>query len=186
MIRIVGAISLDRCIGYYPNGLHKKGRLPWEPEEAQVDLEHFKEVTSGPKSIVIMGRKTFESINFITLPGRYNIVVSRKSIKEAENLHWEDSLDAAISHCRRNYPSKEGWNINFIGGTQVFSEGMRFANEIILTIIPIKSYERYDTDQLVYFPDIPNNFVRTECKAHSNNNNLLLVKYQRRKGKGKC
>lgn len=47
-----------------------KGGLPWHLPE---DLKFFKQLTMG--HIIVMGRKTFDSIGR-PLPGRYNIVVS--------------------------------------------------------------------------------------------------------------
>jgi dihydrofolate reductase/thymidylate synthase len=63
------------------NGIGKDGSMPWSIPE---DLEHFKELTtrSGDDgnnfNIVIMGRKTWESIpaKFKPLRGRYNVVLS--------------------------------------------------------------------------------------------------------------
>ena len=48
-----------------------KGRLPWG--HCKEDMEHFMTVTSG--SVVVMGRKTFESLPSY-LKGRINIVLS--------------------------------------------------------------------------------------------------------------
>lgn len=48
-----------------------KGNIPWNCPE---DLQHFKATTMG--HIVIMGRKTYESIKK-PLPGRTNIIISR-------------------------------------------------------------------------------------------------------------
>lgn len=52
-------------------GMGHKGGLPWDSRD---DLAWFKSHTVG--SVVIMGRKTFESLGKKALPGRHNIVVS--------------------------------------------------------------------------------------------------------------
>ncbi len=68
----VSCFALDLIVAYDKNkAIGYKGTLPWNLPE---DLAHFKELTMG--HVVIMGRKTFESIGR-ALPGRINIVVSK-------------------------------------------------------------------------------------------------------------
>ena len=64
MINIIVAHSLNHVIG-------KDNKLIWKQS---ADLKRFKELTSG--NVVIMGRKTYESIGR-PLPNRRNIVISR-------------------------------------------------------------------------------------------------------------
>jgi dihydrofolate reductase len=76
------------------NGMAKNGDLPWQKTvEGKEDMKWFKERTYGSlnlprsseekkssqRSILIMGRKTMDSIpsKFFPLPGRINVVVSR-------------------------------------------------------------------------------------------------------------
>ena len=71
----IAAISSNRCIG-------KGNDLPWHIPN---DLKHFKAMTtaetdtyvdSGLKGIVIMGRKTFESMGSKPLPKRVNFIIT--------------------------------------------------------------------------------------------------------------
>lgn len=58
-------------------GIGKTGTLPWRLKE---DMKHFRELTTaGGANMVVMGRKTWESIpeKFRPLPNRFNVVVSR-------------------------------------------------------------------------------------------------------------
>ena len=64
-LSIIVAMNKDRVIG-------KDGKIPWNYPE---DMRWFKEKTMG--STVIMGRKTFESLHYTSLPGRNNIIVSK-------------------------------------------------------------------------------------------------------------
>ena len=68
-VTLLAAVSNNRVIG-------NDGKIPWHIRE---DLQHFKEYTSGPTKVLLMGRKTWESIpaKFRPLPHRQNIVVSR-------------------------------------------------------------------------------------------------------------
>src|SRR4051794_35092923 len=58
----------------------RKGALPWDCPE---DLAHFKEVTSKPNSVLMMGYKTWESLPIgkssgEKLVGRKKLVVTNK------------------------------------------------------------------------------------------------------------
>lgn len=59
-------------------GIGKGNRLPWK---LPTDMKMFKKITtSSPHgNSVIMGKKTFESMNHKALPNRLNIVISRNS-----------------------------------------------------------------------------------------------------------
>lgn len=57
-----------------PNGvIAVNGEIPWTLKE---DVQMFKHLTAG--NVVIMGRKTYESMNCEPLKNRYNIVLSHK------------------------------------------------------------------------------------------------------------
>ena len=59
------ATDLKGCIG-------KEGKMPWH---IPADLKRFKELTKG--GVVIMGRKTFESLGCKPLPDRLNIILTQ-------------------------------------------------------------------------------------------------------------
>ncbi len=63
--KAIAAMSLNRVIG-------AGNKIPWHLPE---DFKWFKKMTSG--HVVIMGRKTFESLGNKPLPNRINIVLSR-------------------------------------------------------------------------------------------------------------
>ncbi len=83
-IVLVAAMGRNRVIG-------RNGRMPWH---LPADLKHFKAVTLGHP--VIMGRRTFESIGK-ALPGRRNIVVSRKLSAPPEKYELARSPDQALA-----------------------------------------------------------------------------------------
>lgn len=90
MISIVTAYSNKKVIG-------KNNKMPWN---IRGDLEFFKKLTTG--NIVIMGRKTFQSIGKV-LPNRINIVITRNSENKSEikNLYFTNSLKDAINLANR-------------------------------------------------------------------------------------
>jgi dihydrofolate reductase len=59
-----------------------ENKLPWH---LRTDLARFKAITLG--HVIIMGRKTYDSIGR-TLPGRTNIVLSRRPSTARENTMW--------------------------------------------------------------------------------------------------
>lgn len=67
-MRAIVAVDEDNAIGW------SDGRLPWRIPE---DLKRFKRLTTeGQDPLVVMGRKTFDSIGK-ALPGRTNYVMTR-------------------------------------------------------------------------------------------------------------
>jgi dihydrofolate reductase len=128
-IYLVAAVAANGIIG-------ANGRLPWHLSE---DLKHFKKLTLGHP--VIMGRKTWESLNGKPLPGRDNIVVTRRAGYEAPGAAVAGSLEAALALCA-------GEPIAFlIGGEGLFREGLAIADGLVLTEI------RRDFEGDTRFPD---------------------------------
>ena len=66
-------VAIDRA-----GGIGREGKLPWN---LPADMARFKEITQGEGgNAVIMGRKTWDSIpeKFQPLPGRLNVVLTRR------------------------------------------------------------------------------------------------------------
>lgn len=74
------------------NGVIGQGnKLPWHcPSE----MLHFKLLTTG--KIIVMGRKTFESLNHIPLPNRYNIIVSRNPRKTIRHVSTDNLFQVSV------------------------------------------------------------------------------------------
>jgi dihydrofolate reductase len=120
-IGMVWAQSSDRYIG-------TGGGLPWSLPE---DLAHFREVTMG--SPVIMGRATWDSLpgRFRPLPGRLNIVLSRRADDDAvEGAALARDVDEALA-------LTGGGDAWVIGGGQVYEAFMPYADRIELTQVDV-------------------------------------------------
>jgi len=115
MISLIAAMTRNRVIG-------KDNAMPWH---LPADLAHFKRVTMGKP--VIMGRNTYESIGR-PLPGRKNIVISRRSDYSPEGCIVVNSVDAAIEQAN----SEE---VMIIGGGQLYAELLPRADRLYLTLI---------------------------------------------------
>lgn len=132
MISLVVAASEDNAIG-------RNGGLPWSLPN---DMKFFKNTTWG--MVVIMGRKTFESMGK-PLPGRINIVITR-------DAHWKADGVIASGSLKEAYLEAEKTNCNelfIIGGGDIFKQSMEGADRIYMTRV----HTRF-LDADVFFPVI--------------------------------
>ena len=158
------AISNECCIG-------KDNALPWHISE---DLKHFKALTtaetdahedSGFKGIVIMGRKTFESMGAKPLPKRVNFVVTTQlgyadehGLNDREDVHVVHNLDDALTHAANLAHGLKFKTIWIIGGEKVFKNAMMFTDRIELTLVDT-DIENGDA----FYPAIPSDFEQVKA-----------------------
>ena len=132
MISLLVAAASNNAIG-------KNNQLLWHLPQ---DLKYFKNLTWG--MVVIMGRKTFESVSK-PLPGRINIVVTghpewnHESVWVARNIDHALEL-AAGTNCKE---------IFIIGGGEIYRQCMHLSNTIYMT--RVHAHIEGDT----FFPEIP-------------------------------
>ncbi|VAW57218.1 Dihydrofolate reductase, partial [hydrothermal vent metagenome] len=130
---------------------------------------HFKEITMGKP--IIMGRKTFESIGK-PLPGRQNIVVSRKGFV-AEGVITVSSIEEALQAVQ-NVPE-----VMVIGGENLYQQLIDKADQMILTHVDATC------EGDAWFPEIDFDSWNIVSEMHyeadkKNNYNFNIVTYQRR------
>jgi dihydrofolate reductase len=100
------------------------------------DLQRFKKLTTD--NVVIMGRKTFESLGSKPLPNRINIVISRNIANlehlqlKHDNLFIVDTIAKAIDISEVYYPTKE---IFVIGGAEIYKQTIPLCTKVYLTLI---------------------------------------------------
>jgi dihydrofolate reductase len=114
-VSLIAALAKNRAIGL-GNG------LPWH---LPADLKRFKALTTG--HTLIMGRKTFETLNG-PLPWRTTIVVSRRPGYAPPGVLVAGSLDAALAMA-------EGDEVFIAGGEEIFRQGLDRADRLHLTRI---------------------------------------------------
>lgn len=107
-------------------GIGIRGRLLYNIRE---DQQHFRRVTDG--HIVLMGRKTWESISKKPLPNRVNVVIS-KTIEEIPSAIVFKTITESLSWCSKTYPDK---TVFVIGGQEIYRETFKYADTIIATEI---------------------------------------------------
>jgi dihydrofolate reductase len=116
--------KLSLIVARARNGIIGRGNaLPWR---LPADLAHFKRTTMGHP--IVMGRKTFESIGK-ALPGRRNVVVTRRSGWHVDGIEIARSLDEAIELCG------ECEHVFVIGGAELFAEALPRADAVVATVI---------------------------------------------------
>jgi dihydrofolate reductase len=94
--------------------------MPWHLTE---DLRYFRRLTLG--RVVVMGRKTFESIGR-PLPGRTNVVVTRNPDFRPEGVEVAGSLYGAVE----NHP-----DAFIIGGADIYRQALPLADRLYITNI---------------------------------------------------
>lgn len=118
IISLVAAASDNNVIGI-------NNSLPWR---MPADMKFFKNLTMG--HVVIMGRKTFESMGGKPLAGRLNVIITRnKNFSTTVNYTVLDSLDEAFKAFN---DEKE---VFIIGGAEIFNQALPKADKIYLTRI---------------------------------------------------
>ena len=176
----IAAISSNRCIG-------KDNELPWH---ISADLQHFKKMTtansdSDVKGIVIMGRKTFESMGSKPLPKRVSFIITsqldyakQKGLENKENAYVVHNLDDALTQAASLAHGSHLETIWVIGGEQVFKESMMYTDRIELTHVDTDI-----NDGDAFFPKLPSEFeaVQESEQIHDDKSSLdfKFVTYRR-------
>ena len=127
-LSIIASVADERAIGI-------KGDQPFYIAD---DLKRFKSLTIGHP--VIMGRKTFEALPHGALPGRRNIVITRRKDWSAEGAEVANSLEEASCLA--------GEEAFIIGGGQLYSNALDLADTLYITRV----YARVP-DADTFFPE---------------------------------
>ena len=143
MITLIAACSSNRVIG-------KDNTLIWN---VPGDLKRFKELTYG--NPILMGRKTFESIGR-PLPNRTNIVLTR-------DRNWKHDGCLVYHHIDEVIPMFRNQNLFVIGGGEIYSQLLPYAQKIELTLID----KHFDGDS--YFPELDERWIPLEEETKSSN-----------------
>lgn len=114
--------SIEMVVAVAENGIiGKDGDMPWRLPS---DLKHFKEVTIGCP--IIMGRLTWESIGR-PLPGRLNIVISRRPLSLPDGVVAAQTPEAALR------AAGDVATVMIIGGGQIYKLFEPLAEKLHMT-----------------------------------------------------
>ena len=125
IVSIIAAMSQNGVVG-------KNGVLPWKNAE---EMKFFKEKTTNHP--VIMGRKTWDSLQIKPLKNRFNIIVTRNKtllnspIYDDDTLFVEsveDALDASMDSTAETF---------IIGGTEIWKHALdqEYVDRMYLNIL---------------------------------------------------
>jgi dihydrofolate reductase (trimethoprim resistance protein) len=151
-ISLVVARSLNNVIG---NGPH----IPWRVKGEQ---KLFRDLTMG--GILVMGRKTFESIGK-PLPGRDTIIVTRNPEFSADGCSTAGSLADALAQVA-NDPRP----VFIVGGGEIYQQALahQLVDGVHLTTIQAQA------EGDVFFPPFPTpDFVLQKEQLHESNINYV-------------
>jgi len=122
----------------------KANALLWRLPE---DLKRFKKLTTGHP--IIMGRKTYQSINR-PLPDRTNIIVTRDENLEIPGCIIVHSVTGAIEKAKE-FDREE---IFIIGGAEIYKEILSLVDRLYVTKVDL------DVEGDAFFPEYSNIFTK--------------------------
>ncbi|RYZ86016.1 MAG: dihydrofolate reductase [Proteobacteria bacterium] len=143
----ITAMSQNHVIG-------TQNTLPWDIPE---DMKFFRQKTKG--HIMIMGRKTYDSIGGKPLPNRYHIVITRQDLRSEDPLvTYVKTLEQAIETAR---PLTEKWGeeVFIAGGGEIYQQSMHLADRIYLTVI----YKDFQGE--TKYPEVPLDRFKLTAKS---------------------
>ena len=144
-------MSLNRVIG-------RGNQIPWHLPE---DFKWFKRMTTG--NVVVMGRKTFESIGK-PLPNRETIVVSRsgfaypgvRTVASLEEIDLE----------------QETREVFICGGTQIYAQTLSRCSDLYMTVV------KREVEGDAFFPRFEDQFESVETV--SDTPDFTIIHYRRK------
>ena len=139
-------LSIIACVGENLE-LGRNNDLVFHIKE---DMKYFKDITIN--HIVLMGRRTFESLPGV-LKDRKNVVITKnKNIKFPNEVEDYSSVEDFME-CYKDYPDE----IFVIGGASIYRQFIDFCDKLYLTEV----HSKVD-DADVYFPEFDKNLYEKE------------------------
>ena len=161
MFNIIVAINKIKGIGM-------NGSIPWKNKE---DMFFFKNITTNTNHLdkqnaIIMGRKTFESMNEQPLKSRVNFVISKKKYTNVKSF---ESLNECLAFIKSQNNIEK---IYVIGGSQLYKEALKHPDCMGIFLNIIDDYSPCDT----FFPNFDDRIykhMRTMCISESVTSSLF-------------
>lgn len=132
-------------------GIGFDNTLPWDIPQ---DMAFFKKVTSysplkNLQNIVIMGRKTFDSLGGKPLPNRLNIIVTSQEItRPSDNKVFVNNFNDAIN-ITQLINHNQTW---VIGGRSIYLQALN--HDLLDKIYWTKIKDYYDCDTFIKMPKV--------------------------------
>lgn len=147
-------------------GIGKDNQLLWHLPN---DLKRFKFITNN--LVVIMGRKTFESIGRV-LPNRTNVVITRNKDLVFDGCVMCSSLEEAMER----YAAED---VFIIGGGEIYKQALPFADKVYLTKVDT------ELEADTFFPELNEKewelvLLERHLKDDKHPYNYTFIDYQKR------
>jgi dihydrofolate reductase len=152
------------------NQIGLEGKLPWKNKE---EMRHFKNTTRG--HVVIMGRKTYESIPN-GLPNRKVIVISSYKAPQAgyKNVFFVRRIENAYHLA--NFVKTVDQNVYIAGGEQIYDYFLPHMNEILI------SQMQYTGKAHTYFPHYEDDFAMVKMELiRSDDGDFEIQNWERKR-----
>lgn len=125
-LTLVVAVAKNGVIG-------RGGQLPWRLSS---DMKRFKAATMGKP--VLMGRKTWGSLQVRPLPGRQNLVLTRDANFKADGAWVYTDVAAMIAAGLAMAEAARAAEVCIIGGAQLYQATLAQAERMVLTEVNLE------------------------------------------------
>ncbi|KAA8734517.1 dihydrofolate reductase [Acinetobacter qingfengensis] len=159
-IEVVHVVAFDQhyCIG-------KNNQMAWHISE---DFKHFKEITQG--GIIIMGRKTFESIGR-PLPNRINWVITHDHQWQHDGVKVAHSIEDALQEASFDLDEVEKQSLFIIGGGEIFTQTLAITDRLEITHVDL------NIQGDAFYPAISKEFVLTQFSDHISEKTQIAFRF---------
>jgi dihydrofolate reductase len=130
--------NCELIVAYDKNGAigtSTSNSIPWHVPE---DLAHFRQITTEtPNSVIVMGRKTFESIGSKPLKDRIHIVLTKNHA--LKNSNRPDIIFAEDYNMPYLFEKFKDHRIFIIGGREIYDMFFDICKVIHISMIHVES-----------------------------------------------
>ena len=127
---LIVAYDKNRAIGTTTSN-----SIPWNVPE---DLAHFKQITTEtPNTVIVMGRKTFESIGSKQLKDRINIVLTKNNA--LKNSNRPEIIFAEDYNMPYLFEKFKDHRVFIIGGREIYDMFFDICKVIHVSMIHVES-----------------------------------------------
>lgn len=139
-------------------GIGLNNKLPWQKIEG--DLPRFKRLTEG--NVVVMGRKTWISLNCKPLPNRIHFIVTSGVGFYPNGCFTIKSLEQISNF-------NNAW---IIGGSQLIESSWNYIDEIHLT----QTFKEYQCDRFIDLNYIREKYFVVSASGHGDHNYEVYIR----------
>lgn len=136
-------------------GIGKNGSIPWH---IPTDLKHFQSLTtSGDVNVVIMGRKTWDSLPRKPLPKRINFIIST-TMEPQHNTNEPFCVFSTLQDAlNKTQEMSSNTNVYVIGGQNLYKEALE--NPLCKMVHVTQVNEKFKCDTFFPLDALHNRFI---------------------------